>query len=123
MDRLATFIWIDALIRRVQIGGASAFVVQRGDAHRGDVLIKLARLDGTAAYLMRTPMSFEADSFDWLPKPCEWVSEADVDAYIMRRKTSDRDLWVVEIEDPKGRHFLTEKVNGEWVFPDGGPKS
>ena len=118
MDRLATFIWAEALIRRVQIGGASAFVLQKGDRERGDVLIKVARLDGRAAYLARTPMSFEEDSFDWLPKSGEWADEREVNEIIERRKSSDRDLWVIEIEDREGRHFLNERVNGECAPPD-----
>jgi hypothetical protein len=38
------------------------------------------------------------------------VQEAQVDRYIARRVRADPDLWVVEIEDRAGRHFLTEAV-------------
>jgi hypothetical protein len=36
--------------------------------------------------------------------------EAEVDQLIQKRLKADRDLWVVEIEDRDGRHFLTESV-------------
>ena len=49
MERLPTKLWVEALVRRAQVAGAAAFVLQKGDAERGDVLIKVARLDGTAA--------------------------------------------------------------------------
>lgn len=121
MDRLATYVWVDALIRRVQIGGASAFVTQKGDADRGDVLIKVARLDGKAALFARSPMSFDEDRFDRMPGDGSWADERETDETIQRRKGYDADLWVIEIEDTKGRHFLTEIVNGEHEMPDPGP--
>jgi hypothetical protein len=33
-----------------------------------------------------------------------------VDALIAKRRSADRDLWVIEIEDRDGRHFLTEPM-------------
>ena len=115
MDRLATYIWVDALVRRAQFAGASAFILQRGDKERGDVLVKIARLNGQAAFLTRSPMAFEDDSFDWLPIAGAWEEERAVDDIINRRRQYDSDLWIIEIEDRDGRHFLTETVNGECV--------
>ena len=34
----------------------------------------------------------------------------DLDRYVERAVRVDPDLWVVEIEDKHGRHFLTEPV-------------
>ncbi len=120
MSRLATHIWIDALIRRVQFGGASAFILQKGDRERGDVLVKVSPLDGRAAFLTKSPMSGDEPEFDWQPVAGGWAAERDVDETISRRRGYDPDLWVVEIEDREGRHFLTEKVNGECGTPGHG---
>lgn len=122
-DRLPTSFWVEALVRRVQIGGASAFIVARGDRERGDVVVKVNRLDGMAALLVPSPLMSETRSFDWLPKAGELVPESEVDDLVRRRRGYDPDLWVIEIEDKKARHFLTETVNGEHSSPDGGSNS
>lgn len=109
-ERLPTKVWIDALVRRVQVAGASAFILQRGDESRGDVLIKVSELNGTArAYVPRTSMEGTRIFVD-LESQGVGPDEAGVDEYLRRTADRDRDLWVVEIEDRDGRHFLTEPV-------------
>jgi hypothetical protein len=110
MDRLPSRLWIEALVRRAQLSGASAFIVQHGDDDRGDVLIKVARLDGTAAaYLPSTNLDGERVFLN-LAMQGVGPDEAGVDEYVRRAKERDRDLWIVEIEDKEGRTFLTEPV-------------
>ncbi|MEP1143191.1 MAG: DUF1491 family protein [Henriciella sp.] len=109
-ERLPTKTWVDALMRRAQIEGASAFIIQRGDASRGDVLIKVANLRGEArAYVPRTSMEGERVFVDLASQEIG-PDEASVDAYLRRAGDRDSDLWIVEIEDRDARHFLTEPV-------------
>ena len=109
-ERLPTKVWVDALVRRVQIAGAAAFVLQRGDESRGDVLIKVSDLQGAArVYAPRTSMEGERIFVD-LESQNIGPAETDADDYVRRARERDSDLWVVEIEDRDGRHFLTERV-------------
>lgn len=109
-ERLPTKVWVDALMRRAQVAGASAFVLQRGEASRGDVLIKVANLKGEAhAFVPRTSMEGTRVFVDLVAQGVG-PEEADVDAYVARARDRDRDLWIVEIEDREGRHFLIEPI-------------
>lgn len=109
-ERLPTKVWVEALMRRAQVAGASAFVLQRGEESRGDVLIKVADLQGSArAFVPRTSMEGTRVFVD-LEVQGVGPEEGSVDDYVSRAKDRDRDLWVIEIEDREGRHFLTEPV-------------
>lgn len=107
--RLKAEIWVKALIRRCEVAGAAAMVVRRGDATSGTVLVKVNRLDRTA--MVYAPARAGDGSLVWLPGTgSSPVAEADADAYIERQRKFDPDLWVVEIEDREGRHFLLEPI-------------
>ena len=69
------------------------------------MLVKLATLDGQAVCYQR--------SFDLMSGERRWVVlaegvEEDVDGSIAKQRGFDPDLWVIEIEDRKGRHLLDE---------------
>ena len=42
--------------------------------------------------------------------PISATSEPDIDAYVQRAIRVDPDIWVVDLEDVTGRHFLVEPV-------------
>lgn len=111
MDELKTEFWASALIRRASIAGAFAGVVRRGDSDAGAVLVKVATLDGRAR-LYGPARNGEGERI-WLDLSAGALGdrEADVDAYSTKRAASDPDLWVIEIEDRQGRHFLQEPVD------------
>lgn len=103
--RLTARLWIDAYLTRLRLNDIPAFVVAHGDDTGGAVLVKLNTLDGQAKAFQR--------SFDIMTGDRNWVPlvEADeptVDAAITRQRGYDPDLWVVEVEDRKGRHLLDE---------------
>jgi hypothetical protein len=107
--RLATELWVSALIRRAQLGGAFATVVRRGDDKAGAVLVKLYNPLTREVRLYAQASSGEDEAVWMQPKPD--ADELELDAYARRQADYDRDLWLVEIEDRQGRDFLTEKLD------------
>ncbi len=106
MPALKTSIWAYALLRRAEVGGAYAMLARKGDGDAGAVLVKVCTLDGTA--VLYRPIRDMNGERVWLPKGP--LSDREIDELIGGRVKNDPDLWVVEIEDKKGRHFLTEEV-------------
>jgi len=105
---LSTDLWVGALIRRAELSGAFAVVARKGDPRAGAVLVKtLNRRDGTARLFAE---AFRGDGERVWMSPTASRDEPDLDRYIERAVRVDPDLWVVEIEDGEGRHFLTEPV-------------
>ncbi len=105
--RLKTLIWVQALIRRAELSGASAFVARKGEIDAGAVLVKVSLLNGTAVVWSS---SYGSDGGRrWIKGTgVDVVADGDAEAYIERARARDADLWVIEIEDRQGRDFLTE---------------
>ncbi|WP_269515991.1 DUF1491 family protein [Brevundimonas subvibrioides] len=103
-------LWVGALIRRAGIEGANATVVRKGDARAGSVIVKAYNTSERTARLFSEAFGQDGDRL-WI-EPVKGT-ESELDAYVERQRGYDPDLWVVEIEDRQGRHFLTERVEGE----------
>ncbi len=103
--RLASGIWVSAYLRRLQLEGIAAYVITRGDDTAGAVLVKLALMNGWARAYTRG-FDLEADIRVW--QVLVEGAERDVDAAIARQRSFDPDLWVIEVEDARGRDFLAE---------------
>jgi hypothetical protein len=103
-------LWVGALIRRAGIEGANATVVRKGDARAGTVIVKAYNTSERTARLFSEAFGQDGDRL-WI-QPVKGT-ESELDAYVERQRGYDPDLWVVEIEDRQGRHFLTERVEGD----------
>ncbi len=103
--RLTAEIWVSAYLTRLRLVEIPAFVVCRGDGTAGAVLVKLNTLDGKACCYQR--------SFDLMTGDRCWVvliegPEEIVDQSVAKQCGFDPDLWVIEVEDKRGRHLLDE---------------
>ena len=83
-----------------------AMVVRKGDPDAGTIFVKTRRPDGAAALYGPTPETDEGiRRWRMLMAEAEGAEPA-VDTRLAREIEFDPDLWVIEIEDREGRHFL-----------------
>jgi len=108
--RLKSSIWVAAYLRRCQAEGLFGAVRRRGAEEAGAVFVKLALLDGSALLFTPAPQSVYDDSRPtermFAPLSPAPVPERDVEDRLAKEIGFDPDIWIVEIEDRAGRHFL-----------------
>ena len=109
--RLKSALWVAAYLRRCQVEGLFGVVRRRGAEEAGAVFIRISRIDGTSDLYGPAPQSaFEAgtvsDRAFTASLAVQPAPDAAIDAYLAREVKFDPDVWIVEVEDRAGRHFL-----------------
>jgi hypothetical protein len=109
--RLKSALWVAAYLRRCHIEGTSAVVRRRGAEEAGAIFVRICRLDGTSELFGPAPQSaLEPGGGDRMFTAClvsQPAPDAEIDAYLAREVKFDSDLWILEVEDPAGRNFLS----------------
>jgi hypothetical protein len=113
-SRLRSDFWVAAHLRRCAVEGVDAVLRRRGAAEAGAIFVKLDRLDGTASLYGPAPQSLvdEARGERLFTPVLVDAPAADIEDRMRREVKFDSDLWLMEIEDREGRHFLP-LVEGE----------
>lgn len=107
MQRLRSDFWISAHLRRCQTEGVVAVLRRRGAAEAGALFVKVDRLDGRADLYGPAPQALADEGGERRFSALALAAGApDVEARIARELRFDDDLWLIEIEDRDGRHFL-----------------
>jgi hypothetical protein len=109
--RLKSSIWVAAYVRQCHLEGAFAVIRRRGAEEAGAIFVKISRLDGSAALFGPAPQAAFAEAH---PSDRRFISclakvfapEAEVESRIARELNFDSDIWLIEVEDRAGRHFL-----------------
>ena len=104
--RVTAEFWVQAYLARLTQEGIFAHVVHRGDATAGAVAVKVADMGGRASVFTR---SYDGDGNRIWVTHVDAAPEPDADAAIASQRKFDRDLWVIEVEDPRGRHLLDQE--------------
>lgn len=108
--RLRADIFVAALIRRAQVEGAYATLRRRGAPEAGAIFVRVDRLDGVSALYGPAPQSEINEDGDRLFSRMhdeEWIDNLAVEERLRREMKFDPDLWIVDIEDRRGRDFLS----------------
>lgn len=114
--RLKSSIWVAAYLRRSDVEGAFAVVRRRGAEEAGAIFVKVNRLDGTGALYGPAPQAMFDDArpaerlFTALTGGAAPAPDADIEARLAKEIRFDPDVWIVEVEDRGGRHFLDDAL-------------
>ena len=106
--RLKAGIFVRALIRRVEVNGASAFVVRSGSEEAGAIILKVSKLNNQVLVLNQARNA--KGELVWAQALGGWSEDARAQAWCEKQVSFDPDLWIVEIEDREGRAFVDEAI-------------
>lgn len=100
---------VDALRRRVTGAGGFATVLARGDDSAGAILL-ICTDRGALGTLLERTVDLDGQ-YRWTPcGPQDVESAAERDSYIQRRRKSDPDLWLIELDIADAERFAAETV-------------
>jgi GMP synthase (glutamine-hydrolysing) len=107
--RLKTELWVQACIRRGDLDGVPVMVLRKGDPTSGAILVKRNRFEQGCSVLVET-RDAEGGRAWYAGTGPDPVDEATADAYLERSRSRDPDLWIIEIEDRRGRLPFDDKI-------------
>lgn len=109
MARLDTQTLVSALIRRVNAAGGFATVLHKGDPTGGMILVQL--LDrGRFGTVMERMTDLSGHQTLVACGPKQPSQDTEISDYISKRKRSDPDLWLIELDVADGERFAAETL-------------
>ncbi len=103
--RLATGLWVAALLRRVHAAGDFATVLHRGDDTAGSVVLVHRHRHAVRRAIARAIGSDQR--YHWR----SIVEDDSVNSWIEGQRRFDVDLWVVELDTPDLARFIDETID------------
>lgn len=103
--RLPAKLEVSALVRAVNSAGGFAAVVNKGEPEAGTLLVICAENGANRRLFERMP-SIDEDR-EWSLALVEDSENKQLfDEYLARRRSQDRDLWIVELDIANGERFI-----------------
>jgi hypothetical protein len=105
--RLASAVFVNALIREVNARGGSAAVLAKGDSTAGAILLlcgEKGRITGVYDYVLD-----QKGRYAWASAGSQFIEDQqDIDALCLRRQRVDPDLWIVELDIPNAERLIAD---------------
>jgi len=104
--RLASSVLATSLLRRAQAEGGFGAVLAKGDSTAGAIAVILAEKGKKACILERL---LQPDgSYSWQPSRQDVDNEQEFTSFLERRRRSDPDLWILELDIASAERFAAE---------------
>ena len=104
--RLAASVRASALLRLAEAEGGFGAVLAKGDPTAGAIAVILAEKGLRIAFLERH-LQPDGD-YAWQSARQDLESDAEFSAFLERRRRSDPDLWILELDIPSAERFAAE---------------
>jgi hypothetical protein len=105
--RLPAHLEVAGLIRAAEAAGGFAAVLAKGERDAGVIVILTMERGGNRRLWERLPRLDGNQIFE-VVREQSTENLADFDEYLSRRRTRDRDLWIVELDVPNAERLVAE---------------
>ncbi|HYJ51904.1 MAG TPA: DUF1491 family protein [Allosphingosinicella sp.] len=106
MGRLASSVLASALLRRAEQEGGFGAVLAKGDPTAGAIAVILAEKGRKARFLERVMQA--NGSYAWQSTREDVENEVEFEKFLERRRKSDPDLWILELDIASAERFAAE---------------
>ena len=104
--RLSSAVLASSLLRRAQAEGGVGAVIAKGDSTAGAIAVILAEKGKKACFLERL---LQPDgSYSWQSSRQDVENEQEFTSFLERRRKSDPDLWILELDIASAERFAAE---------------
>jgi hypothetical protein len=108
--RLTSAMLVSSLIRLVTNAGGNATVLAKGDPGAGAILL-ICTERGVFTSLQERLLDAQG-RYRWQPVgPATTHQSAEIDAYLDRRRASDGDIWLIELDIANAERFAAETIS------------
>ncbi|WP_019054482.1 DUF1491 family protein [Sphingobium xenophagum] len=107
--RLTSAILVNALVRRTNAGGGFATIIVKGDETSGVILVQ-ALEKGKETGLFERVSNFAGGYALMRCGPSPEDGPEALATYVARRRRSDPDLWIIELDIPEAERFAAETI-------------